>query len=131
MRHSRSAIIGAALLSGMGCGERPERAASAPASTSHGTAPAPADSLVATVDDSTAIWFTLARRDSGEAGTCTERAIEIRRGTGRTAVPLLYTGAAPEVVNDSTLRARLWNQCRPGDAYLVNLRTGQPTRERP
>jgi hypothetical protein len=46
-------------------------------------------------------------------------------------VPLLYTGTSPEILNDTTLRARLSNGCRPGDAYLVDLRTGRPVRERP
>jgi hypothetical protein len=59
-----------------------------------------------------------------------DRAIEIRRGDTRVKVPLLYTGTPPELVNDSTLRARLSNQCRPGDAYLVDLRSGRPVRER-
>ena len=127
----RSAILGAAVLGGLACGERPARAAADTTFTSTGTGAVPSDSLVATIGDSTGIWFTLARHDSGMAGACTERALEIRRGNARTRVPLLYTGAAPEVVNDSTLRARLWNHCAPGDAYLVNLRTGQPVRERP
>jgi hypothetical protein len=120
---ARTAVLGAAMLGGLACGERPARAAA------DAVAITP-DSLVATIGDSTAIWLTLARRDSGGSGACTERAIEIRRGSSRTPVPLLYTGSAPEVVNDSTLRARLWNHCEAGDTYLVNLRTGQPTRER-
>ena len=119
-------ILGAAVLSGLACAERREAEA---AEAGEGVR-APADSLVATVRDSTAIWFTLARRDSGDSGTCTERTIEIRRGSARVPVPLLYTGAAPEIVDDTTLRARLWNHCRGGDAYLVDLRTGQPSRER-
>ncbi len=44
-------------------------------------------------------------------------------------MPLLYTGAPPVLVNDSTLRAVLWTHCQPGDAYLVNLRSGQPVRD--
>lgn len=125
----RTAILGAAMLGGLACSKRPERAGADTMSTTAGAAPVPSDSLVATLGDSTEIWFTLARQDSGEAGPCTERAVEIRRGSARTPVPLLYTGAAPQVVNDSTLRARLWNRCRPGDSYLVNLRTGGPVRE--
>jgi hypothetical protein len=56
--------------------------------------------------------------------------MEIRRGGTRVQVPLLYTATAPELVNDSTIRARLSNRCVPGDAYLVDLRTGHPVRER-
>jgi hypothetical protein len=73
----------------------------------------------------------LAREATAADGTsCVDRAIEIRRGDKRIQVPLLYTGHVPEVVNDSTIRARLSNQCVPGDAYLVDLQTGRPVRER-
>ncbi|HEX6615749.1 MAG TPA: hypothetical protein VF046_05540 [Gemmatimonadales bacterium] len=119
---ARTAVLGVAVLGGLACSERPARAAD-------DAVPTVPDSLATTVGDSTEIWFTLARPDSGGTGACTERAIEIRRGSSRTPVPLLYTGSAPEVVNDSTLRARLWNRCEAGDTYMVNLRTGQPTRE--
>jgi len=34
------------------------------------------------------------------------------------------------VVDDTTLRASLSNRCRPGDSYLVDLRTGRPVREK-
>ena len=92
---------------------------------------APADSLVATAPGGVEIWFTLSREGKAADGTrCTDRTIEIRRGDTRVQVPLLYTGALPELVNDSTIRARLSNQCVPGDAYLVDLRSGRPVRER-
>ena len=91
----------------------------------------PADSLVATAPGGVQVWFTLSRRATSPDGVpCVDRTIEIRRGDTRVKVPLLYTGTPPELVNDSTLRARLSNQCRPGDAYLVDLRTGRPVRER-
>lgn len=93
--------------------------------------PAPADSLVATAPGGVEVWFTLSRESvAGDGTRCTERAIEIRRGGSRVQVPLLYTGSAPELLNDSTLRATLSNQCVPGDAYLVDLRSGRPVRER-
>ncbi len=77
------------------------------------------------------VWFTLARNSvSAEGVPCVDRTIEIRRGETRVRVPLLYTGSAPELVNDTTLRARLSNHCVPGDAYLVDLRTGRPVRQR-
>lgn len=76
------------------------------------------------------VWFTLARSAKGLDGRpCQERGIEIRRAGTRIAVPLLYTGEPPELQNDSTVRARLWTNCRPGDAYLVDLRTGRPVRQ--
>ena len=91
--------------------------------------PAP-DSLVLTAPDGTQIWFTLQRPvTTPDGATCVDRAIEVRRNRTRISVPLLYTGTAPELVNDSTIRARLSTGCRPGDAYLVNLRHGHPTRE--
>jgi len=94
-------------------------------------APTPADSLVVTAPGGVELWFTLSREGKAADGTpCTDRTIEIRRGDTRIPVPLLYTGTAPELVNDSTIRARLSNQCVPGDAYLVDLRTGRPVRER-
>jgi hypothetical protein len=94
-------------------------------------APAPADSLVATAPGGVEVWFTLSREGKAADGTaCTDRTMEIRRGGTRIQVPLLYTGTAPELVNDSTIRARLSNRCVPGDAYLVDLRTGRPVPER-
>ena len=91
---------------------------------------APADSLVATARNGAEIWFTLAREANGSNGTrCTERGIEIRRGSTRLKVPLLYTGSSPVLLNDSIMRAFLWNHCAPGDPYLVDLRTGHPVRE--
>lgn len=90
----------------------------------------PADSLVATAPGGAEIWLTLAREATSPDGTrCTERGIEIRRGSARLKVPLLYTGSAPVLLNDSTIRALLWNHCAPGDPYLVNLRSGHPVRE--
>jgi hypothetical protein len=118
-------MVGAAVLGGLACSKP---AASPPAADAAAPAP-PADSLVATAPGGAEIWFTLARSDSGDAGRCTARAVEIRRGGTRIPVPLLYTGWAPEIVNDSTVRARLADHCRPGDTYLVDLRTGRPTRE--
>jgi hypothetical protein len=122
---SSRTLLSAAMLSGLACGEK-----AAPATTTAAQPTAPADSLVATAPGGTEIWFTLARVDSGGGRRCVARTIEIRRGSTRTPVPLLYTGAAPEIVNDSTARARLYNGCAPGDVYLVDLRTGRPTRER-
>jgi hypothetical protein len=121
-------MVNAAVLSGLACGKPAASLPAADAAASATPAP-PADSLVATAPNGAEIWFTLSRSDSGDAGRCTARAVEIRRGGTRTPVPLLYTGWPPEIVNESTFRARLADHCRPGDAYLVNLRTGRPTRE--
>lgn len=120
------AMLGAAVLGGLACGQRDEQAA--PAADS--TPTAPADSLVATAPGGSEVWLTLARPDSGEGGRCLDRAIEIRRGAARIPVPLLYTGTTPRVLDDTTLRASISTRCRPGDSYLVDLRTGHPVRER-
>src|SRR5688572_19562647 len=117
------------LAAAVACGNQADRSThsgqdSVPVST-------PAESLVATSSGGTEIWFTLARNATGPDGLrCVERGIEIRRGATRLKVPLLYTGSAPVLLNDSTMRAVLWTHCSPGDAYLVNLKSGQPVRER-
>lgn len=90
----------------------------------------PADTLVATARGGAEIWWTLARHDSADGRPCIERAVEIRRGAARIPVPLLYTTLAPEVLDDTTARARLSTHCLPGDGYLVDLRSGRPVKER-
>jgi hypothetical protein len=88
----------------------------------------PADSL-AVAGPGVEIWFTLPRPGRAPDGSpCTDRAIEVRRGGSRIPVPLLYTGEAPRIVNESTARAILYTDCRAGDAYLVDLRSGRPAR---
>lgn len=90
----------------------------------------PSDSLVISNADGVEVWFTLARVAQGPDGkTCVERGLEIRRGETRVQVPLLYTGTPPVLLDDSTIRALLWNHCRPVDAYRVDLRSGRPLRE--
>jgi hypothetical protein len=89
------------------------------------------DSLLLSNRAGTEVWFTLARTGRAADGrTCVERGLEIRRGGARIPVPLLYTGEAPTLVNDTTLRAVLWNHCTPLNPYLVDLRTGHPARQR-
>jgi hypothetical protein len=123
---SRSPLILLALLGGA-C--RPEQP-SPPA----GNSPAEsvrADSLVATGHNGLEVWFTLTRVGRGQDGaSCVERGLEIRRGSTRIQVPLLYTGAVPVLLDQSTMRAELWNHCRPVATYLVDLRSGRPVRER-
>jgi hypothetical protein len=115
-------VLTAALACGRGA-DVPHRQESA--------APTSGDSLVATAPGGVEVWFTLARNATTPDGaSCVDRALEIRRAGNRIPVPLLYTGTAPRLVNDSTIRARLSDRCRPGDAYLVDLRTGRPVRER-
>ena len=124
------AVAGMVVVLAAGCGGR-EEAPRAAAETAKAEPSEPAESLVATAPGGVEIWFTLAREGKAADGaTCTDRAIEIRRDGSRVQVPLLYTGTAPEIVNDTTMRARLSDNCAPGDTYLVDLRTGRPVRER-
>lgn len=110
------------------CSPEAERPAAEPAVAADS---APADSLVLTAPGGVQVWFTLSRASTAPDGKrCIDRTLEIRRGDIRVPVPLLYTGTEPELVNDSTMRARLSFQCAPGDAYLVDLKTGRPVRER-
>jgi hypothetical protein len=105
---------------------------SRPAATTADTAVSvpPRESL-AVAGPGVEIWFTLARRGALPDGKpCVDRGIELRRGGKRIPVPLLYTEEAPRIVNDSTARAILYTGCVPGDAYLVDLRSGRPTREK-
>jgi hypothetical protein len=89
----------------------------------------PADSL-ALRSTGVEIWYTLARVSTGADGSrCVERGLEIRRGGRRIPVPLLYTGEPPALIDDSTLRATLWTNCRPAEVYRVDLRNGRPVRE--
>jgi hypothetical protein len=91
----------------------------------------PPDSLALTTASGVEIWYGLARSSRAADGSrCVERGLEIRRDGRRVQVPLLYTGEAPTLLNDSTMRAVLWTNCRPGDAYLVDLANGRPVRQR-
>lgn len=112
----------------LSCGRADDRRVSASIPAEPPTA---TDSLVATNSAGVQIWFTLLRASRRADGSeCVERGLEIRRGNARLKVPLLYTGTIPVFLNDSTMRATLWTSCRPGAPYLVDLRSGQPVRER-
>lgn len=89
------------------------------------------DSLILRTPDGREVWFSgsrPARDDNGQV--CVERTMQIRHDTTRVNIPLLYTGAPPILVNDSTIEAAIWLHCRPGNLYQVNLRTGLPVRVR-
>jgi hypothetical protein len=100
----------------------PERGAGA-------TPPPPADSLALVAPGGVEVWFTAGRDAADSTGApCTERVMEIRREGRHIPIPLLYTGSAPRLVNDSTIEVPIWLHCRPGNVYRVSLTTGQPTR---
>ena len=93
--------------------------------------PRPAESLALPVTANVSVWFGDGRDDHDESGTaCRERLLVIHRDSSRTAVPLLYTGTVPTLINDSTIEAELWLHCKAMDRYRVNLSTGQPLRVR-
>lgn len=96
------------------------------------SSPSPADSLALRTRGGTEVWFTYARADTATDGhACLERTLEIRHPDGsKVAVPLLYTGAAPVTLDDSTIRADIWVHCAPTERYRIALRTGIPTAER-
>ncbi len=91
----------------------------------------PADSLALRTPSGVEIWFTGSRPAMDAAGqVCVEHSMQIRDGDRHVNIPLLYTGQAPTLVNDSTIEAAIWLNCQPGNVYQVNLRTGQPVRVR-
>lgn len=75
------------------------------------------------------VWHTSSREAIGPSGErCLERTLELRReGAPPVRVPLLYTRDVPRVIDDSTLEARVYLNCTPGDRYRIDTRTGQPT----
>jgi hypothetical protein len=120
-----------ALMGLVGC----ERSAPSPAAEARpagpAEAPAPAAEQILTAGGAQ-VWFGAARQGRDSAGAaCVERTLEIRDAAGRRVVPLLYTRDTPTVVNDSTIRARLFTNCVAGPTYQVDLRTGLPVRKDP
>ena len=113
-----------------GCGdERPPADAPTPSGRSAATL---VDSLVLTAPGGAEVWFTDGRAAQDSLGAaCSERVLEIRTARDTVAVPLLYTGEAPTLENDSTLRARVWLDCQARALYHVNIRTGRPSRVEP
>ena len=125
-RHGRLAMV---LLAGAMACDRPPADGGAP-SPAAVEPPAPAAVRVITAAGGVAVWFGDAREGRDSAGTpCVERTLEIRSPAGRRVVPLLYTLDTPTVLDDSTMRARLYTDCRPGPTYHVDLRTGLPVRK--
>jgi len=126
--------LGVAALLGFGCAESaPPPDATKPdgATGDSGQYPVVPDFLALTAPAGVTVWFTGARVGADSAGNrCLERGLTIVRDTGRILVPLLMTGTAPTLVNDTTIRARIWLHCRPGNTYDIDLRTGHPTRIR-
>jgi hypothetical protein len=90
----------------------------------------PVDSLAVSTSTGVEIWYRLSRTGTAADGsTCVERGLELRRAGKRIQVPLLYTGDTPTLLDDSTMRAVLWTNCRPVAVYRVDLRNGRPVPE--
>jgi hypothetical protein len=123
-------IAGSIIIALSGCGgadQAPQRQGDSGGAVAE--AAGPADSLVLTTRQGVEIWYSLSRSSRGATGECIERGLQIRRGGQRIQVPLLYTGETPTLLNDSTMRAVLWTNCRPGVTYRVDLVSGRPTPE--
>lgn len=122
--------VGFVVLLTAACGANGEPPPGNPPSVDAGP-PAMSDSLVLVLPGA-GIWFTEGRRATDSAGQgCWERGVEIRRDSSRRRVPLLFTGAAPTRLTDTTFRAELYQGCAPRAAYRVNVRDGQPYRITP
>lgn len=127
------AVAGGAIVAAASCrSAMPAAGTASDSAAASVVATGPRDSLAASGPNGLEVWFTLSRDDEATDGQhCTDRTLEIRRDTSRIAVPLLYTGEAPRIVNDTTLEAVLYRACRPIARYRVDTRTGQPTPLRP
>lgn len=111
----------------MGCGSPPPPEGS-PSRVDVADAPRqPEDSLAFRTAGGVEIWFVSGRTARDSAGQeCLERSLEIRDSAGRRGVPLLYTLEPPAALDDTSIQARIYNRCEPGDRYRISLRTGRP-----
>lgn len=88
----------------------------------------PAESLASRPAAGVEIWFMEGRAAADSGGVpCFERTLEIRDQDSRRRVPLLYTLEAPTRLDDTSVRAWVYRNCRRVDPYRVSLRTGSPT----
>ena len=109
-----------------GCGARGEPAPVALPAVDQGP-PVMPDSLVLTLAGGATVWLAEGRRAVDSTGApCFERSVEIHRDSVRLKVPLLFTGALPTRVDDSSFRAELFRNCRPDAGYKINIRDGMP-----
>jgi hypothetical protein len=117
---------GLVLLLLAGCGAHGEPEAGAVPEVAQAAPPVP-DTLVLSLPGGNTVWLAEGRRAVDSAGTpCFERSVEIRREGVKLKVPLLFTGAIPTRVDDSTIQAFLYHDCRPANAYKIGVRDGMP-----
>ncbi|HEU5218047.1 MAG TPA: hypothetical protein VFU23_05275 [Gemmatimonadales bacterium] len=113
------------------CGARGEPAPGSLPEADQGP-PQMADTLVLSLPGGAAVWLAEGRRARDSAGTpCVERSVEIRRDSVKLKVPLLFTGSIPTMLDDTTIRAELFSNCRPSGVYKVGVRDGLPHRMNP
>jgi hypothetical protein len=121
----------AALVLLAGCGARGEPAPGALPEVDQGP-PQLTDTLVLTLPGGNSVWLAEGRRARDSVGTpCFERSVEIRRDSARLKVPLLFTGSMPTRLDDTTVRAELYRDCRLSAVYKVGVRDGLPHRMNP
>jgi len=131
MKRQRAASAILLVASLVACRSEPPAAAPPAETKASAEYPTLPDSLILRAPGGVDVYFSGARVGTDSSGaTCVERGLVLVTSGNRTLVPLLMTGVPPTLVNDSTIRARIWLHCRPGNTYDVNLRTGVPTRIR-
>jgi hypothetical protein len=128
---NRKILRFAAALALAGCGARGEPEAGAVPEVDQAP-PRLADTLVLALPGGNTVWLAEGRRARDSAGgACIERSVEIRRDSVRLKVPLLFTGSMPTRLDDSTIRAELYRDCRVSQVYQIGLRDGLPHRINP
>ncbi len=112
----------------MGCASPPPREAAPSQAHALDVVSVPDDSLAFRTAGGAEIWFVSGRTAHDSAGReCLERSLEIRDSAGRRGVPLLYTLEPPAALDDTSIQARIYTRCEPGERYRISLRTGRPT----
>lgn len=112
----------------MGCGPPPPPDGDSAGEPGPEAVATPVDSLAFRTAAGTEIWFVSGRTARDSTGReCLERSLEIRDSAGPRGVPLLYTLEPPRALDDTSVQARIYNRCAPGDRYRISLRTGRPT----
>ena len=126
MNSRLSVILTALTLAGCGSQDAPDIPGGSNSLTQ--VASTPPDSLAMVHPAGVEIWFREGRYAKSLDGQtdCYERTLEIRRGTIRHRVPLLYTLAAPIIIDDTSVKAVVYRNCQPQDPYQVSLNTGRP-----
>jgi hypothetical protein len=131
MNWNAARVAGAALVLLAGCGARGEPSPGATPELDQGPLQL-TDTMVLALPAGATIWLAEGRRAVDSAGAlCVERSVEIRRDSIKLKVPLLFTGSIPTRLDDTTIRAELFRDCRVSAVYKVGVRDGLPHRINP